>query len=49
LQRDLEFLGGESRETIGDHKQLQQIVLGARISRLGELDFVIFTCVIYIA
>jgi len=25
------------RETIGDHKELQQIVLGAKISRLGEL------------
>jgi len=30
-------------ETIGDHKELQQIVLGARISRLGELLLVNFT------
>jgi len=36
--RDIYSFWVESqRETIGDNKELQQIVLGGRISRLGEL------------
>jgi len=46
--RDIYSFWVESqRETIGDNKELQQIVLGGRISRLGELLYLsIWNCII---